>query len=169
MMRELFKNLSDEDIKTTASFARGEVLPITQVPIEAFSKKKWEDGFGLLLEGEISRIYAPLDGVVSYVSANGNEYHIKGDNGLEVLIHLGVDTDDLDASYFPTTVTVGQKVKAAEEIGIMRLKEVKECRKCPVSYLIFLSGEEVRLRKHHAEVNQLDQTFFWCAKVSRLD
>lgn len=167
-MRQLFKNLPEEQLKTTTSFAHGEVLPITQVPIESFSKKKWEDGYGLLPDGKDNRIYAPLDGVIAEISGNGNAYRIKGDNGLEVFIHLGVDTDDLGEPYFEIKSVPGQIVKTGDIIGVMDVAGVTRIHKCPVSYLLILSGEEVRLIKHHAMVDETDDGFFWCAQVDHL-
>ena len=167
-MRELFKNLKDEQLHTTASFARGEVLPVTQVPIKEFSQKKWEDGYGLLINLEERDVYAPVDGVIEQVSKNGNEYRILSQDGLDILIHLGVDTDSLDSSYFSIGCEPGQRVAQGDRIGGLDLKRIYDEGICPVSYLLFLSGEEVRLRKHHAQVGPEDRDFFWCAKTEKL-
>lgn len=167
-MRDLFKNLKDEQLHTTSSFARGEVLPVTQVPIKEFSQKKWEDGYGLLISRGETDIYSPADGIVKEISKNGNEYRIITDDGLDIQIHLGVDTDRLDQSYFAVCCSPGQKVKRGEKIGSLDLERIYKKCICPVSYLVFLSGEEVRLRKHHAMVGPGDTDFFWCAQTEKL-
>ena len=162
-MRPVFKNLPDEMIHTTVGFAHGECIPIWQVPIKEFSQKKWNDGYGeILWEGEI---YAPIDGTITKISENGNEYHIAGDNGIDVMIHLGVDTDKIDPKYYEIKTSVGSKVKTGEQIGYMDIEAVRKALICPVSYLIFTSGEEVRMLHHHKEVDQHTDDFFLCAKV----
>ena len=167
-MRDLFKNLGDEQLHTTVSFARGEVLPVTQVPIKEFSQKKWEDGYGLLIDRGETEIFAPTSGKITKISENGNAYEIQSDDGLEMLIHLGVDTDGLGKGYFLADCKVGQRVEQGEQIGRVELEKLYEEKICPISYLIFLSGEEVRLRKHHAPVGPDDTEFYWCAKTEKL-
>lgn len=167
-MRTLFKNLKQEQLHTTSSFAHGEVLPVTQVPIKEFSQKKWEDGYGLLLNLDEDTIYSPVNGEITAISANGNAYRIMSEEGLDIYIHLGVDTEDLDETYFPTTCSVGKKVSMGEAIGGIQLKRLYAAHKCPVSYLLFLSGEEVRLREHHSMVGPDYTDFFWCARTEKL-
>lgn len=162
-MRPVFKNLPDELISTTVGFAHGECLPIWQVPIKEFSQKKWNDGYAIFLwEGNI---YAPISGIITDISKNGNRYRIDGDNGMKIMIQLGVETDGEDARYFDIKTSVGAHVNQGDEIGYVDFEGLSKKVVCPVSYLIFESGEEVRMLHHHMEVDQNCDKFFLCAKV----
>lgn len=93
----------------------GKVLPIENVPDPVFSDKVLGDGCAVLPSD--GRIYSPFDGVVSSVAETLHAYSIKNKNGIEVLIHFGLETVSLSGDGFKSYVSVGDTVKTGDLIA----------------------------------------------------
>lgn len=96
------------EIKASVS---GKVMPLEDVPDEVFSKHVMGDG--LAIEPSSDTVLAPADAVVSAVMANtGHACGLTFNNGLELLIHIGIDTVYMNGDGFEVLVENGQEVKA---------------------------------------------------------
>ncbi len=71
----------------------GKILPITDVPDEVFSQKMMGDGFAI--EPKNGTVVSPVDGVITTVFPTKHAIGITAENGLELLIHFGIDTVNL--------------------------------------------------------------------------
>ncbi len=95
-----------------ASPVKGKVIPVTQVKDEVFASEAMGKGVGIIpKEGTI---YAPFDGCADVVFPTGHAIGMTGDNGTEVLIHIGLDTVQLDGKGFKTHVSQGAHVKKGD-------------------------------------------------------
>lgn len=100
----------------------GELVGLDQVPDTTFSSGAMGDGFAIKPTEGIVR--APFDGTVIVIAQTGHAVGIRGDNGVEVLIHVGIDTVELNGKYFKTLVAQGQHVTRGQELITFDLDEV---------------------------------------------
>lgn len=92
----------------------GTVIPSEEIPDETFAAGVLGRGVGIQPAG--NEIVAPFDGEISSVTATRHAVGITSPDGMEVLIHVGVDTVNLQGDGFQCFVQEGQKVKAGERL-----------------------------------------------------
>lgn len=107
----------------------GELMPINQVRDDYFSKKRAGDGIGI--EPASGPIVAPVTGKVSMISKNKESLTFQTDQGLQVEVHLGLDTADLNGAPFTIGVQVGDRVEAGDEVAFWDIGQVIEAGKQP--------------------------------------
>lgn len=91
---------------------KGEIIDIKKVPDEVFSSKALGDGFAINPSG--NQVVSPIDGEIAVLFPTKHAVAIKGDNGLEVLVHIGIDTVNLNGEGFIAHVSQGDKVKQGD-------------------------------------------------------
>ena len=93
----------------------GKAVPLAQVPDPVFSEKVLGDGCAVLpVDG---KIYSPVDGEISSVAETLHAYGITSEDGMELLVHFGLETVALKGEGFASHVQVGDKVKAGDLIA----------------------------------------------------
>ncbi len=113
--------------QTLVAPTAGEAVPLASVPDPVFSTGALGEGFGV--RPGSGDVVAPVGGAVTMVAGTGHAVGITTDDGLEVLLHLGVDTVELEGRPFALTVAAGQRVRAGEAIGTMDLEQIREAGK----------------------------------------
>ncbi|WP_159716690.1 glucose PTS transporter subunit IIA [Actinomyces marmotae] len=93
----------------------GDVVALADVPDPVFSTGAVGDGAGVTPSGEIV-VTAPAPGTVVVAPASGHAYGINLDNGVELLIHVGIDTVNLEGKGFDVKVKQGDRVTAGQEL-----------------------------------------------------
>lgn len=119
------KNLNRTEVKDYCAYApvTGEAFKLDQVKDQVFASGMMGDGVAIKPEGKgIVNIYAPNDGVMTVVAKTGHAYGLKTKNGMEILIHIGIDTVSLKGKGFETKVKVGEKVKQGQLLGTVDLR-----------------------------------------------
>lgn len=104
--------------------AIGEILPLSAVKDQAFSSGALGKGVGIKPEG--TEVFSPVDGEVTCVFPTKHAIGIKSDTGAEVLIHIGIDTVQLEGKYFETCVESGQRVKRGDKLVNVEFAKVRE-------------------------------------------
>lgn len=99
--------------------AKGEYIPLEDVPDEVFSTKMMGDGFAI--ESIDGAIFAPVSGKVTTIFPSKHALGIKTSNGVEVLVHMGIDTVNLNGAGFDVLVKVGDQVTVDTKIAQMDL------------------------------------------------
>ena len=100
----------------------GEVIAMSAIPDPVFSSGALGEGFGVIpTSGDI---VAPVSGVVTMVAGTGHALGFQTDDGLEVLLHLGVDTVELNGAPFALTPASGDRVEAGQAIGTMDIDQI---------------------------------------------
>lgn len=136
----------EEDVKDQVPFVsplQGRVMPLTEVQDKVFSQGLMGEGFAVdLTSGDV---VAPYTGEIVMTFPTKHAYGIKRNDGLEVLIHLGMDTVELDGQGFECLVKVGDRVKQGQLIAKIDLDYVKSQKKSLVSPVVITSGEHVKL------------------------
>ena len=102
----------------------GKVIPLEQVPDPVFSDKVLGDGCAVIPDD--GKIYSPVDGEISSIAETKHAYGFSSDNGLEVLVHFGLETVALKGEGFTSLVEVGQKVKVGDLIAEVDLDVLKQ-------------------------------------------
>ncbi len=106
------QTLSDGvEIFEMASPAKGHVIPVTEVKDEVFSSKGMGDGVGIIAEE--GKVYAPFSGSIEALFPTGHAVGLAAD-GVEALIHIGINTVELDGKGFQTYVKQGDIVKKGD-------------------------------------------------------
>ena len=113
----------------------GILHPMEEVPDPAFSEKLMGDGFAVeLTDGEVK---APMGGRIEAAFPTGHAFGIKTKDGLEILIHIGIDTVNLQGKHFTTHVKDGDTVKAGQPLITFELEQVKKAGYDTVIPLVF--------------------------------
>lgn len=120
----------------------GEVLELSEVPDEVFSAKMLGDGFAVLPAE--NRIYAPVDGEITVLFPTKHAVAITTKEGLEVLVHIGVDTVKLGGEGFTAHVNQGDRVKKGELLLTLDLELIKEKARSMISPVIITNMDKVK-------------------------
>lgn len=132
-MFKLFKrNVKQDMIVAPGS---GQSMPITSVSDAMFSQKIMGDGYAV--KPSTDDIVSPVSGTVVSVFPTKHALSLKTDNGLEVLLHLGVDTVDLKGEPFDITVADGQHVDAGQSLGTMNRAKIANAGLDDVMMVVF--------------------------------
>lgn len=140
--REMAKQ---EKSKTLVMPMKGKVSPLDQTPDEVFSQKMMGDGF-VVFPSE-GTLYSPVDGEVTMIFPTAHAIGIKDNNGVEILIHVGIDTVNLEGKPFELMVKVGQVIKQGDILMNIDLKMIEENNCSIATPVIITSGQKVRLLK----------------------
>ena len=109
------KDSEAEDVKELKSILDGKVIPIEEVQDEVFSQKVMGDGVAIEPTGNV--VTAPADSEVTVVMADtGHACGLTLSNGLELLIHVGIDTVDMNGDGFRLFVKEGDKVRKGQKL-----------------------------------------------------
>lgn len=102
----------------------GKVLPLNKVEDPTFAEGMMGDG--MAIEPTVGRVVAPVNGIVATIFNTKHAVAIIGENGEEVLIHIGLDTVQLGGKHFTAHVTQGQKVKAGDLLIEFDIDAIKQ-------------------------------------------
>ena len=126
----------------------GRVMPVSEVEDQVFASKVMGDG--IAIDPSEGKIYAPFSGEITVAFPTGHAYGIKAANGKEVLIHIGMDTVELDGKGFTPHVKQGDIVKQGDLLTDVDLDYIRSQGKPVVTPVIFTDGTAVELLKSGA-------------------
>lgn len=140
--------IAAEDVKELKSILDGKVMPVTEAPDDVFSQKIMGDG--LAIEPSSTVVKAPADCDVSVVMADtGHACGLTLSNGIELLIHVGVDTVDMGGDGFELLVEEGQHVKAGQELIKFDPEKIKAAgHPCTTMLIVTSEGNAEGLTMH---------------------
>lgn len=118
----------------------GHVLPLSQVNDETFSNGII--GAGVAVIPETGLIVAPADGIVTATFTSGHAIGLLLDNGIELLIHIGIDTVKLHGQYFNVKVSKGQIVKQGDRLIECDLEAIKQAGYDPTTIIIITNSHD---------------------------
>lgn len=113
-------------VKTEAIYSpvEGEVLPITMASDQSFALEMM--GKGVVIEPKNGKITSPINGVIKTIFPGGHAIGIESPSGVEVLIHIGVDTVELKGEGFEILANVGDEVVVGQELVNVNLALLSE-------------------------------------------
>ena len=115
----------------------GKVLALVDVPDKVFASKALGDGVGVVPSD--GRIVAPVSGELVTVADTGHAFGIKTDDGVEVLVHVGIDTVKLAGKGFDVKVAAGERVQAGDPLASVDLGVVKEAGFDPTVIVVVIN------------------------------
>lgn len=107
------KNKKDNELKLVAP-ATGKVIPVSEIPDPVFAQKMAGDGVGIDITGDT--IVAPADGEITLIFKTKHAFAMTLSNGIELLVHVGIETVALNGEGFEQLVEQGTTVKAGTPI-----------------------------------------------------
>lgn len=133
--------MTDSD-KAVALLApmRGRAIEQNDIPDPAFAAGSLGLGFGVVPDSD--EVVAPVSGRVTMVANTGHAVGFKTEEGLQVLLHLGVDTVELKGEPFALTVTKGDTVTAGDAIGTMSIAAVEAAGKSTVAITVITNSKK---------------------------
>lgn len=121
--------------------ADGELEPIEQVPDDTFASKILGDGYAVKPTGR--EVYAPIAGKVASVFPTQHAVTIITDSGLEVLLHMGVDTVELKGGPFEVKVEKDQRLEQGTLVAIADWDAIKAAGKATDIIVAFTNPDKV--------------------------
>jgi PTS system beta-glucosides-specific IIC component len=125
---------------TIASPITGKIIALSDVADEAFASGAL--GQGLAIEPSEGKVYSPVDGEISTFFPTGHAVGITGKNGVELLIHVGMDTVELNGKGFTPKKQQGDKVKKGELLLEVDLEAIKAAGKPTVTPIIVTNSDD---------------------------
>ena len=118
----------------------GEILALSEVPDEVFAQKMMGDGFAVKSNDGI--FVSPVSGTVEMIFDTKHAIGLRSNDNIEILIHMGIDTVNLNGKGFDVFVKVGDKVKAGDRLAKMDVEYVKSNSKSDITPVIFTALED---------------------------
>lgn len=133
-----FKDLTEE----VYSVADGQVVGLEQVKDPVFAQKMMGDGFAV--EPANGNIVSPVSGTVSSIFPTKHAFGIVTEAGLEVLVHIGLDTVSLEGKPFTVHVAEGQKVAAGDLLVTADLDAIRAAGRETSTVVVFTNGDAIK-------------------------
>lgn len=133
-------DLGTKDDITVAAPVEGRVKPIESVEDDVFSREVI--GKSIAIEPTGNTIYAPVTGTVTSVFPTKHAIGITGDDGIEVLIHVGIDTVKLDGGPFISVIEEGDHVNIGDVIGTFDLEQIIEAGYNPTTIVVITNTDD---------------------------
>ncbi|HEG9925229.1 TPA: PTS transporter subunit IIABC [Staphylococcus aureus] len=138
----------------------GEVTPLSEVPDQVFSEKMMGDGIAIKpSQGEVR---APFNGKIQMIFPTKHAIGLVSDSGLELLIHIGLDTVKLNGEGFTLHVEEGQEVKQGDLLINFDLDYIRNHAKSDITPIIVTQGNITNLdfkQGEHGNISFGDQLF----------
>lgn len=139
------ENSISRPIKAVENFSApvsGKVIPLNQVNDDMVAQKILGDGFAIIPSN--GKIYSPVNGTISSIFKTKHAICLKSDNGLDILLHLGIDTVELKGKPFDILVKEKDKVERGQLIGKMDIKQITDAGKDPTVLVLITSKDKVK-------------------------
>lgn len=102
----------------------GAIKALNEVDDQVFASEAM--GKGIAIEPTVGKVFAPVNGVVSILFPTGHATGITSEEGAEILIHVGIDTVQLEGKYFSPKVQQGDRVKKGDLLVEFDIEKIKE-------------------------------------------
>lgn len=134
------KDHNQADTTTIGAPLSGKIIPLHAVNDQVFSTELM--GKGVAIYPDKEQVIAPADGVITVVSDTKHAYGIVTNDGAEVLIHIGIDTVNMNGKGFASKVEVNQPVKKGDVLGTFSMDEINQANYDPTVMVIITNTSE---------------------------
>lgn len=141
MLKKLFGK--KEEVKDEAVMAplSGAVRQLEEVPDPVFSEKMM--GEGIAIEPSDGIVVAPFDGEIVQLFPTKHAIGIKGESGIEILIHVGLETVSLKGEGFEAFIKQGDQVKKGDKLIEFDLDVIREKASSTITPIIMTNGDDI--------------------------
>lgn len=158
---KMFKFLKKNKTVELVSPITGKILPIEEVPDKVFSEKIMGDGVAVVPKD--GKIVSPVDGTIATIFPTNHAIGLVTKEGLEVLIHIGLDTVELNGLGFKRRIENGSKVKKGDMLMEFDPNLVMEHGKSPITLVIITNMDKVKhIEKNSGDIKRGDEFIFTC-------
>ena len=130
----------DEKVELLAPLT-GEVLPLSEVPDEVFAAKTVGDGVAIKPTGDT--LVAPVDGVIKQLFPTKHALGIETESGLELLIHIGINTVELDGEGFEKLADKGDEINVGDELIKFDLDYIEENATSIITPVVITNKDDI--------------------------
>jgi len=148
MLKKLFGLTSTKKQETLLSPVTGRLVPIEEVPDPTFAEKMLGDGIAIVPSEGV--VVSPIDGEVISIFPTKHAIGLKSKQGLEILIHIGLDTVNMRGEGFDAFVEVGDKVSAGTKLISFSIDLIKQKASDIITPVVITNSEVVK------ELNRAD-------------
>ena len=120
----------------------GKLVSMSDVKDPVFSQKMMGDGFAIVPSA--NEVVSPVDAMIEVLYPTGHAIGLRTEDGIELLIHLGIDTVKSKSNSFKLLKQVGDSVKAGEPIILMNLKQLLKEGYDMTTPIVFLTGQKLK-------------------------
>lgn len=150
---KIFSKFLKKDIKIKA-ITKGTAVEIEKVPDPVFSEKMMGDGIAFVLNHDT--IYAPCDGKIVFIADTLHAIGIQSDSGVELMIHIGLDTVNLKGNGF-TKIVSNKQIKQGDPLIKIDLNLMQEKQVNLTTMLIITNSDKYRIsEKIYGDVDLSD-------------
>ncbi|EGP4917750.1 PTS beta-glucoside transporter subunit IIBCA [Enterococcus faecium] len=116
----------DKNLRTSSlgNVVEGEVISLNEVKDQAFSTGAL--GKGIAIKPIDTHLYSPVDGEITVVFPTNHAIGIQSQDGIEILIHIGIDTVELEGKYFNLNIKQGDKIQRGQLLGTVDFDKIQE-------------------------------------------
>ncbi len=132
--------MKNQKVITVASPLNGTVVPLEQVPDSVFSDKVLGDGCAIIPSD--GKIYSPVNGEISTIAETLHAYGFTSEDGMEILVHLGLETVSLNGEGFTVYGKVGEKVKVGDLVAEVDVESLRSKNINMITPVIVCDGAE---------------------------
>ena len=143
----------------------GEAVELSGVPDPVFAEKMVGDG--IAIKPTSGTVVAPCDGKVVQIFPTNHAVGIETSTGLDLLIHIGIDTVELKGDGFKRLVEEGEPVKKGQPILEVDLKRIEELGKSIISPFIITNADEVEFKEYKMGEVQAGETVVLVLKKNK--
>ena len=137
---------------------KGIIIPLSDVNDPVFSTEAM--GKGIAIEPTEGNLYAPVDGTVILTYDSGHAYGIQTNTGVELLIHIGIDTVNLKGDGFQSMVKKGDSVKRGDLIATFDIELIQSKALATTTMIIITNSANYKSVKSLVSKNQIVETTF---------
>lgn len=120
----------------------GEVIPLKEINDGVFSEEMLGKGCGIKpTEG---KLYAPFDGEIVLITETKHAIALKSFDGIELLIHIGMDTVKMNGKGFNPLVKVGEKIKCGQSLMTFSISEIEKAGYVTTTAIVVTNSDEYR-------------------------
>jgi PTS system glucose-specific IIA component len=142
MLRSIFGKKEKRTVEPLYVPITGKLVDLEDVPDPVFSQKLMGDGFAI--EPSEGKVLSPIDGQVIQVFHTKHAIGLRSQTGIELLIHVGLETVSLNGEGFEVYVREGQKLKVGDEIMSFDLSMISEKAASTISPIIITNSDIIQ-------------------------
>lgn len=143
MLKKLFGKKEIDSLIILKSPITGKIVPLEEVPDPVFAQKMMGDG--IAIEPTAGEVVSPINGKVIQVFPTKHAIGLKADNGLEVLLHVGLETVGLNGEGFLCHVEGGSKVGVGDLLLTVDLGIIQSKAKSTITPIILTNSDQITL------------------------
>mgnify|MGYP000984419551 CR=1 FL=1 len=155
----MFKFLKkNKEIELTSPIT-GDIIPLEEVSDPVFAEKMMGDG--IAIEPSEGKVLSPIDGKIATIFPTNHAIGLVNKEGLEILIHIGLDTVELKGDGFIRVAEEGQNVKKGDLLMEVDLEKLKESGKPTITPIIITNMDKVdKIEKNAGKVERGNSPIF---------